>query len=162
MRGVLTFFLMLAFWLILSGKVDPWHLGWGIACSLVVSALGHDLLFRGPLSLREKAWEALRFLAYIPWLLKEIALAALNVAILAWHPRMEELIDPRVIRFRTRLKKDLSKVTFANSITLTPGTITLEVDGDLFYVHSLDPKSRAGLPGEMEERCGRVFGEGLP
>lgn len=161
MRGVLTFGVLLGFWLLLSGKGDLWHLGWGIGCSLVVTALGYDLLFRGPLRTKEKAGEALRFMGYIPWLLKEILLAALNVAYLAWHPRMADLIDPKVIRFRTRLKTDLSRVAFANSITLTPGTITLDIDGDFFYVHSLDPKSRAGLPGDMERRCGEIFGERL-
>lgn len=73
---------------------------------------------------------------------------------------MMELIDPRIIRFRSKLKGDLSRVTFANSITLTPGTITVYVslDGD-FRVHAIDEKSRVGLPGEMEERIAKAFRE---
>ncbi len=159
MRFLLTFLILLGFWLILSGKFDLWHLCWGVGSAAVVSLLGSDLLFKGPLELREKAAEILGFLTYIPWLLKEIFFAALHVAYLAWHPRMGELIDPRVIRFRTKLKKDLSRVTFANSITLTPGTITLLIEGDHFYVHAIDRASAEGLPGEMERRAGRIFGE---
>ncbi|RLA83002.1 MAG: protein MnhE, partial [Deltaproteobacteria bacterium] len=119
MKFLLTFLILLGFWVVLSGKFDVWHLCWGVGSAAVVSLLGSDLLFKGPLGIGERIGEVLRFLAYIPWLLKEIFLAGLHVAYLAWHPRMRELIDPRVIRFRTRLKKDLSRVTFANSITLT-------------------------------------------
>jgi len=73
---------------------------------------------------------------------------------------MTDLIDPRIIKFKSKLQGDLSRVTFANSITLTPGTITVYVtmDGD-FSVHAIDKKSREGLPGEMERRIAMAFGE---
>jgi len=73
---------------------------------------------------------------------------------------MMELIDPRIIKFRSRLKSDLALVTFANSITLTPGTITvyISLDGD-FKVHAIDKASGEPLPGEMEARIARAFGE---
>lgn len=79
---------------------------------------------------------------------------------LTFHPKMMDLIDPKVFRFKSRLKGDLPLVTFANSITLTPGTITVYVtiDGE-FSVHAIDQKSKEGLPGEMEIRIARVFGE---
>jgi multicomponent Na+:H+ antiporter subunit E len=73
---------------------------------------------------------------------------------------MMDLIDPQIIRFQSKLKKDLSLVAFANSITLTPGTITVSVavDGD-FKVHAIDTVSAEALPGEMEERVAKAFGE---
>ena len=73
---------------------------------------------------------------------------------------MMDLIDPRIIKFKSKLQSDLARVTFANSITLTPGTITVYVtmDGD-FSVHAIDKKSREGLPGEMEARIAKAFGE---
>jgi multicomponent Na+:H+ antiporter subunit E len=74
---------------------------------------------------------------------------------------MLDLIDPEIIRFKSKLNQDLSLVTFANSITLTPGTITVYVTMDgVFSVHAIDKKSSEGLPGEMEERIARAFGEG--
>jgi multicomponent Na+:H+ antiporter subunit E len=73
---------------------------------------------------------------------------------------MMDLIDPRIIKFRSKLKSELSLVTFANSITLTPGTITVyvSVDGD-FKVHAIDAASGDPLPGEMEENVAKAFGE---
>lgn len=74
---------------------------------------------------------------------------------------MMERIDPKIIRFRSKLQKDFALVTFANSITLTPGTITVYVStyGD-FSVHAIDEKSRESLPGDMEERIAKAFNEG--
>ena len=94
---------------------------------------------------------------YIPWLLYEIFLANLHILYLVFHPRMMELIDPKIIRFRSKLKKDFSLVTFANSITLTPGTITVyvSIDGN-FHVHAIDKKSGDALPGEMEDRVAEM------
>jgi len=101
-----------------------------------------------------------RFLKYIPWLIYQIWIANLHVLYLTFHPRMLDLIDPHIMRFQSKLTKDLSLVTFANSITLTPGTITVSVsvDGD-FKVHSIDRMSAEALPGEMEERVAKAFGE---
>ncbi len=90
----------------------------------------------------------------------EIIKANLHVLYLAFHPRMMELIDPRIIKFQSKLKSNLALVTFANSITLTPGTITVDisVDGD-FKVHAIDKASGDPLPGEMERRIAKAFGE---
>jgi multicomponent Na+:H+ antiporter subunit E len=73
---------------------------------------------------------------------------------------MMDLIDPKIIKFQSRLEGDLSLVTFANSITLTPGTITvyLSMEG-VFSVHAIDKQSREALPGEMEGRIARAFGQ---
>lgn len=160
MKLIGTWALLLGFWVLLSGKFDLWHLGWGIGASLVVSALGKGLLFKERLPLVKRVRETSCFLLYLLWLLKEIFKANLHVAYLVWNPRMKDLIDPRVIRFKTQLEGDLAKVTFANSITLTPGTITLLLEDDLYYVHAIDLPSALGLPGEMEERIKKVFETG--
>ena len=152
---------MFALWILLSGIFDAFHLSLGIISCALVSYFSGDLLF-GTLNIKASrllgTW--IRFVRYIPWLLYQIFLANLHVLYLSFHPRMMELIDPRIIRFRSKLKGDLSRVTFANSITLTPGTITVYVslDGD-FRVHAIDEKSRVGLPGEMEERIAKAFRE---
>jgi len=71
---------------------------------------------------------------------------------------MSSLIDPHIIRFRTKLKRDLSLMTFGNSITLTPGTITVDIQDGHFYVHSIDRKVADDLlSGEMEEKVARIF-----
>lgn len=152
---------MFVFWVLLSGKFDLFHLSLGIISCAIVAHLSSDLLFHNiGISLSGLVVSWVRFIRYIPWLMYQIFLANLHLMYLTFHPRMMELIDPQIIRFRTRLRGELSRVTFANSITLTPGTITvyLSLDGD-FRVHAIDKKSREGLPGEMEVRIARAFGE---
>ena len=100
------------------------------------------------------------FIRYIPWLLYEVFLANIHILYITFHPRMMELIDPKIIKFNSKLQGDLSRVTFANSITLTPGTITIYVSIDgMFTVHAIDKPSREALPGRMEEMIARTFKE---
>jgi len=102
----------------------------------------------------------LRFIGYVPWLLYQIFLANLHVMYLVFHPRMMELIDPQIIEFDSKLTSDISRTTFANSITLTPGTITVHVTaGGKFSVHCIDTESGKPLPGEMEAKIAKVFAE---
>lgn len=154
-----TFVALFGLWIVLSGKFDGLHLVLGILSCALVAYISSDLLF--PEGRPEHLLLSVyRFMKYVPWLLYQIWLANLHLLYLTFHPRMIELIDPHIIRFQSRLTKDLSLVTFANSITLTPGTITVSVsvDGD-FKVHAIDKISAEALPGEMEQRVARAFGE---
>lgn len=156
---LLTFLIMFFLWVLLSGRFDSFHLSLGVISCALVAFFSGDLLFTSQTleGLRRSWW---RFILYTPWLIYQIFLANLHVMYLTFHPKMMDLIDPKVFRFKSRLKGDLPLVTFANSITLTPGTITVYVtiDGE-FSVHAIDQKSKEGLPGEMEIRIARVFGE---
>jgi multicomponent Na+:H+ antiporter subunit E len=156
---ILTFFILFSLWLILSGKLDLFHLSLGVISCLMVTLFSGDLLFPGPRTAGFfGTW--IRFIRYIPWLLYQIFMANLHVLYLVFHPKMMDLIDPQIFRFQSRLKGDLSLVTFANSITLTPGTITVYVSVDgAFTVHAIDKQSKEGLPGEMERRIAKAFGE---
>jgi len=73
---------------------------------------------------------------YVPYFIYAMIKANLDVAYRVLHPSMP--IDPAVVSFKTNLKSDLGKLILANSITLTPGTITLEVKGDEFFIHWID------------------------
>lgn len=156
---IVTFIIMLGLWLILSGRFDAFHLSLGLISCAIVSYLSSDLLFASPkITGLLRQWG--RFIRYVPWLMLEIIKANLHVTYLVFHPRMMELIDPRIVKFRSKLKSDLALVTFANSITLTPGTITVYVslDGD-FKVHAIDKASGDPLPGAMEANIAKAFGE---
>lgn len=156
---VLTFFILFCLWVILSGKFDLFHLSLGVISCLMVTLFSKDLLFPEPRTAGSFT-TCIRFIRYVPWLLYQIFMANLHVLYLAFHPKMMDLIDPQIFKFDSRLKGDLSLVTFANSITLTPGTITVYVSIDgTFTVHALDKKSREGLPGEMGRRIAKTFGE---
>lgn len=158
MYFISTTLILFAFWLVLSGKFDLFHLTLGVISSLVVAWMSSDLLFFEQ-NKKGRTGEALRFLAYIPWLVVEIFKSTIHVTWLALHPAMRERIDPRIVTFKTRLKSDVARAALANSITLTPGTITVRVEEDVFTVHALSDKTAAGLPGGMEERIARIFRE---
>jgi multicomponent Na+:H+ antiporter subunit E len=69
-------------------------------------------------------------------------------------------IDPVLVRFRTGMQSNLAKVTLGNSITLTPGTFTLWIEGDSFLVHAIHPDMASGLlDGTMQRTVAAVFGE---
>ena len=159
-RYVLTFFILFAVWVLFSGRFDSFHLTLGIIACALVSYFSADLLFAAPPSGRGVRTTLLFIFSYLPWLLYQIVLANLHVTYLVFHPRMHELIEPHIVRFQSRLRNEMALVTFANSITLTPGTITVSVSTDgHFRVHAIDKKLGEGFPGEMEERIAKVFGE---
>lgn len=158
MGFIVTFIILLAFWTFMSGLFDAWHFGLGIVSCAIVAYMSHDLLFENMQS-KHRLREAFRFAAYVPWLLYQIYLANIYVVKLALHPNMRNLIQPHVVKFKTSLKSDFAKVAFANSITLTPGTITVLIEGDDFYVHAIDQTVAESLPGDMEKRVGHIFGE---
>jgi len=155
----ITFFILFCLWVILSGKFDLFHLSLGVISCIMVTFFSKDLIFPEPMTAGSfGTW--IRFIRYIPWLLYQIFMANLRVLYLVFHPKMMDLIDPQIFRFQSRLKGDMSLVAFANSITLTPGTITVYVSIDgTFTVHALDKQSREALPGEMERRIAKAFGE---
>ena len=158
MAFIVTFLILFIFWILMSGRFDYFHLSLGIISCAIVAHASHDLLFRD-IRAKNRHIEVIRFIKYLPWLFYQIVLANIHIAYLALHPRMPKLIDPHIIRFKTKLKKDLSLVTFANSITLTPGTITILIKEGHYYVHAIDRFVAESLPGDMEKRVGHIFME---
>ncbi len=155
---LITFVLMFGTWIVLSGKFDALLLWLGGISSFVVAYYFYDLLFPA----MEKTYVKIffKFIQYTPWLLLEIVKANFHLLKLAFHPRMKELIDPHIITFKTNLKSDIAITTLANSITLTPGTITVTASQDgVFRVHSIDKASAEALPGKMLEKVANIFGE---
>jgi len=154
---VLTFFVCFGTWIILSGKFDLFHLALGVIASCIVAAISADILF--PVSrFRDLPGMTKGFIFYLPWLLYQIFKANLHILYLTFHPRMKDIIDPQVITFQSKLKGDMALLIFANSITLTPGTVTLYVSVlGKYTVHAIDSKSALGLPGEMEQKVEAIF-----
>lgn len=156
MKYIYTFLIMLVFWVLLSGKFDAFHLSLGVLSSLIVSFVSADLLFEKQIKkgILPESW---RFFKYIFWLLYQIVIANVYVAFLALHPRMKDQLDPTIVTFKSKLSTNMARVAMANSITLTPGTITIRMEDDVYYVHALTRKFAEALPGEMEERLAKVF-----
>ncbi|SLM28931.1 MnhE [Desulfamplus magnetovallimortis] len=156
----ITFLILFLFWCIFSGKFDAFHLSLGvISCLLICWATSSDLLIVPPqISRLVRLWSG--FVIYIPWLIWQIILANIHVLVLVLSPDMDKRINPKIIKFKSRIKDTVGLVTFANSITLTPGTITVALNmyGDM-VIHAIDDESAAALPGDMEKKVAKLFGE---
>jgi multicomponent Na+:H+ antiporter subunit E len=154
MRGTaLVFGACLAFWILLSGHLDPLSLALGAASAALVTAANRRDELLSP-ALRAVP----RFVTYLPWLLKEMALASLQVAWVVVHPRLP--IEPVVVRYTPPVRSELALTTLGNSITLTPGTLTLDVEDTTLVVHALTSAAARGvLDGAMARRVAWVFAE---
>jgi multicomponent Na+:H+ antiporter subunit E len=140
---------LVGFWLVLSGHYEPLILFFGVLSCLLVTYLAWRMdredryLFHIRLT-----W---RLLAYILWLIKEIFRANVAVTRIILDPKLP--ISPIMVPFRARMKTDLYRVIYANSITLTPGTITTGTEGDVLRIHALTWHDVDGREeDEMEER----------
>ncbi len=150
MRHAISLTLVLAgFWLLLSGYFVPLLLGLGAASVLLVVAitLRMDVVDHEdqPLYLTS------RFALYWAWLAGEIIKANIDVVRCIWSPI--GAISPTRIRLTATQRTAVGKVTYANSITLTPGTVAMRLEGDQIEVHALTRAAAAGLQdGEMDRR----------
>ncbi len=154
-----NFFILFIFWIIFSGKFDFFHLTLGVISCSLVAWMAADFLITAPkLTTVAKMWVG--FIKYIPWLIWQIILANFHVLRLVLSRDMHSRINPQIIKFRSTIKSHMGLVTFANSITLTPGTITVAATtyGDM-AIHAIDNESAAPLPGDMEKRVAKIFGE---
>ena len=126
---------------------------------MIVTWLSQDLLFEDrKKDLGQRLGEAGRFISYLFWLLWQIVLANVHVFKLAMTDAGQDEMSPRVVKLKTKLKSDFAKFVYANSITLTPGTITIQIKGSEYLVHAISAAVAKDLKsGEMERRVAAVF-----
>ncbi len=160
---ILQFVVLFAFWLLLSGRYQAKYIIIGAISAALVTFLTNDLFYfalqRNELpgiKARQVLLQIWRFLLYLPWLLLQIILANVQVAYLVLHPRMP--IEPGLLLFRTKMRKGIAQVTLANSITLTPGTITASLEEGNYIIHNLKPPLASSLvEGTMQNRVAHVY-----
>jgi multicomponent Na+:H+ antiporter subunit E len=154
--SALVFGALMVIWVVFSGFLDPFHLSLGLISCGIVTWLSAGLLFDDrTIPIRRRAVQAGRFASYMIWLTWQIVLSNIAVMKLAFAPRSS--LQPQIVRYRTPLKTDFEKFLLANSITLTPGTVTIKILGDVFYIHAIDDGAAAGLNGEMDRRIAHIF-----
>lgn len=132
------FIFLLLVWLLLTSSFHLQEIITGLSVSLILSLfLGHYYLKLGlpPLSIKRSIF----FLAYVGVLFWEIIKANFDVAYRVLHPKMP--IKPGIVTIKTGLKSDIAKMILANSITLTPGTFTLDILGDNLLIHWINVKT---------------------
>ena len=122
---------LFVFWILLSASFEWVHLGLGLVFSFAVawSNAGHSTFVP-----KFRLWS--RFLLYLPWLFYKIIQSSLHLTKLILHPALP--IDPQLISVESKLDHHAAIVLHGNSITLTPGTVTAEVDSNKLIVHALD------------------------
>ncbi len=145
--------LMSGFWLINSGHYTPLILFFMVVSVVIVVGLCHQM------DVVDGESQPLELTFTIPmywvWLIKEVVMANIAVTRCVWAG--EKSISPSLIKVQADQKTDLGIVIYANSITLTPGTISVDVNDNIITVHALTPDSAADLQtGEMNRRVCKV------
>nr|NIW24230.1 ABC transporter permease [Gammaproteobacteria bacterium] len=129
---ILTAVILFALWLVLSATFDPAHVIIGALVSALIAWLNPALPH-----MRRLSW--LAAIAYQPWLFGRILKSGLHVSRLILDPKLP--ISPELVRHQTKFKSDGELVVLGNSITLTPGTVTVEVAPGELIVHAIDAAS---------------------
>jgi len=129
---LLLFATLLMFWVLLNGSLagDVLVVG-GVASALIAIFFRGNLAWFSELRLTPKA--LLTTLAYVFYYLKELIKSNVNVASIVLSPGLP--VNPGIVTVRTKLKSSMGRMLLANSITLTPGTLTVDIDGEFLHIH---------------------------
>ena len=160
MKWILCLIVVFALWMLLFWSIDGWVVGVGAFFSLIVGTLLGDIYPDGlPKALDPRRW--LFAIIYLPYFLFWCLQANVDVALRVIHPDL--LIRPGIIKVRTTLRTEMAKTFLANSITLTPGTLVVDIDGQDLYIHwinihTTDAAARfAEICGRFEPLLRRIF-----
>lgn len=146
---------LLVFWLVLSGIYTTFLVSMGVLSAVAIALLATRMGVADeeglPLQLAPSA------LTYWPWLVWQIILSALNVTKIILNPSLP--ISPTLTRVKMSQRSDVARVTYANSITLTPGTISVDLEGDEILVHAITSENASDVEaGEMDARVAKFEG----
>lgn len=147
---------LFVFWVLLSASFEWIHLALGLVCSFLVAWInsGHS-----PFVPKFQLW--LRIVLYLPWLFYKIVESSLHLTRLILHPSLP--IAPQLVPIESKLNHHAAVVLLGNSITLTPGTITAEVDRNKLIVHAIDQVSAEDvLSKQIELKVAEIFRDEKP
>jgi len=164
---VALFMALFGFWLILSAQIDFKTIMLGLIIALIIPWLCRRILYVPAVNTPRRAYAIFslpyaKLGAYLLWLLKELVKANIDVALLVLNPKMP--INPQVIKFKKTMDNPVAQTILANSIILTPGTITVDVEDHVFTIHALTKEAALSLApdageGEMPARVAALFEE---
>ncbi|MFW6159288.1 MAG: Na+/H+ antiporter subunit E [Planctomycetota bacterium] len=154
MKWLMCLLAVFALWVLLFWSVDAWVLGSGAFFALLVASfLGEIYPDRMDRVLDPR--RVFFFLVYLPYFFYWCLKANLDVALRVIHPDVP--IRPGIVKVKTSLRTDMAKTFLANSITLTPGTLTVDIDGDDVYVHWINIDT-----DDVEQRTSEICGRFEP
>ena len=154
---------LFAFWMVLSGRTETKFVIYGILTAVVTTWVTYPLLLvpnkDGSKKYYVFGFSIPKMIMYFFWLMWQLVLA--NIDVLLATTGQELNIDPKVVRFRFKADNPMASVILANSITLTPGTVTMNVTDDGVYEnHALTVGAAAGvLDGGMQKKVADLYGE---
>lgn len=154
---------LFAFWMVLSGRTETKFVVYGILTAVVTTRVTYPLLLvpnkDGSKKYYVFGFSIPKMIMYFFWLMWQLVLA--NIDVLLATTGQELNVDPKVVRFRFKADNPMASVILANSITLTPGTVTMNVTDDGVYeIHALTVGAAAGvLDGGMQKKVADLYGE---
>ncbi len=159
-RFLFTWILLFVVWLMFTSSLAMQEVLVGAGVSFLI-AIPSNRFFTGIQPRHFSPLNLFYMVEYFFIFLWALIVANLDVARRVISPRLP--INPGIVKFRTRLTSDFARMILANSITLTPGTLSVDVIGDTFYIHwidveSLDPeKNREAIAGKFEKVLLKIF-----
>lgn len=158
LRALMLFLALFGFWQALSGKTEPLFVTMGLVSAAALTPVSLHLLHTVLGRVEDaRPVNPLALVSYLLWLLTRIPPAGASVAMTVLDPR--RTARPGVVRFRTGLRSPAARTLLANSITLVPGTMTINVEDDRFTVHAFTPAAMADLANAAtQRRIARIFG----
>ena len=155
-HGFSLFVMLIIVWLLWSGHYSVLFIIFGAFSCLAVLAITLKMKIADPEGQPMHLLGGAIF--YWPWILWEIFKANIGVTRIILNPKLP--ISPTLIEVKASQKSALGKVIYANSITLTPGTVSVDVSGDTIIVHALSLENAEELlTGEMDRRVTKMEGE---
>ena len=163
--------LLFLFWLLMSGIFTPKFMAIGAITSAAVAWITRPLLRLPSGYTPGKTYPAfqipyVKFLLYLLWLLVEIVKSNIYVIKLILNPKMP--IDPVIVTFKKKMDNPMAHAILGNSIALTPGTLTIEIEDDVYVIHAITKETGAtlalpdGREADMVKRVGELFDKHQP
>lgn len=152
MRPIIQFFLLFALWMLLIWSLEPAQIIAGAIISIIAVALMGNLFIQKAVRVLNPI-RVFWAIFYVPYLIWYIILANFDVAYRVINPTMP--IRPGIVRVKTKLTTEMGKTFLANSITLTPGTMTVDIVGDELFVHWINVKHDEDPVKQFDEIAGR-------
>ena len=146
MRFIFWSVLLFCIWLVLTSSFEIANIFVGLAVSLGISTLYINLFKHNEFEFINPIW----FVIYIFVLIKNLIISNLQIAKRVLSKDMN--LSPAIVKVKTDLKSDWKKLLLANSITLTPGTLTLDIKDDMLYIHIIEFRD-----GDSKERITKEF-----
>jgi multicomponent Na+:H+ antiporter subunit E len=150
---IVSFILLMSFWLVMSGLFDVFHIGLGVLCIALVMGIDAKLKSLKYEDDDEDVLSQIRYgygVYYVFWLVWQIVISGIHVAGVILSPRYVN--RTAIVKFKVDLPSAQARVVLGNSITLTPGTLTLDIQDNEFTVHALIPESYSGIVDDSMPR----------